>query len=378
MRIHIIVLHLFWLLLAGFLAPDPLAVLAAQRLPAESEKPVVCAVMFWTDTCGHCKYVRENVLPPLQAQYGEQFELLSIQLVSSADVDRLYATAAAFGIPDAQVGVPFLLIGDQALIGSDQVEERLPGLIESYLAAGGVDFPRTAALEGLLPTEEPAGAAAAAPAQGAGERIGFILANAILVGMAAATVYVVFVLTRAGRKVALLRSAGQADVPDPVTIQQKARAGKKRSSRARRSSPALAGLAIPILAIAGMGVAAYLAYVETQAVPALCGPIGDCNAVQSSPYARLFGVLPVGELGLIGYTAILGAWFLGRFGGKRLARYASIAVLGVALAGTLFSIYLTFLEPYVIKAVCAWCLSSAVVITVLLLLSARFAKEKLT
>lgn len=46
-------------------------------------------------------------------------------------------------------------------------------------------------------------------------------------------------------------------------------------------------------------------------------PLGDCTAVQSSPYARLFGVLPVGVLGLIGYAVFLGAWLLNRIGRGR-------------------------------------------------------------
>ncbi|MBE7470878.1 MAG: vitamin K epoxide reductase family protein [Anaerolineales bacterium] len=132
-------------------------------------------------------------------------------------------------------------------------------------------------------------------------------------------------------------------------------------------------LAIPILAIAGLGVAGYLAYVETQAVPAVCGPVGDCNAVQSSPYARLFGLLPIGVLGVIGYVAILVAWLWGRFRVDPLARYAPLAVFGLALVGTLFSLYLTYLEPFVIKAVCIWCLTSAIIITLLMLLSHKSA-----
>ena len=128
---------------------------------------------------------------------------------------------------------------------------------------------------------------------------------------------------------------------------------------------------IPLLAIIGLGVAAYLAYVETQAVAAVCGPVGDCNTVQASPYARLFGILPVGVLGAIGYIAILVAWLWGRFGSGRLADYAPLATFGLALFGVLFSLYLTYLEPFVIGAVCIWCLTSAVIITLLMLLSLK-------
>jgi uncharacterized membrane protein len=141
--------------------------------------------------------------------------------------------------------------------------------------------------------------------------------------------------------------------------------------------PAWLELAIPLLAIVGLGVAAYLAYVETQAVAAVCGPVGDCNTVQSSPYARLFGFLPVGVLGVIGYVGILLAWLGGRLGADKLAAYMPLALFGMAGFGVLFSLYLTYLEPFVIKAVCLWCLSSAVIITLLMLFSLKPAVQAL-
>jgi uncharacterized membrane protein len=128
-------------------------------------------------------------------------------------------------------------------------------------------------------------------------------------------------------------------------------------------------LTTPWLAIAGLGVAGYLAYVETQAVEAVCGPVGDCNAVQSSSYAKLFGVLPIGVLGAMGYIAILAAWFWARLRTDQTARQAQQAVLAMTIFGTLFSLYLTYLEPFVIKAVCAWCLTSAVIIMLLMLVN---------
>jgi uncharacterized membrane protein len=117
--------------------------------------------------------------------------------------------------------------------------------------------------------------------------------------------------------------------------------------------------------------------VETQAVSAVCGPVGDCNAVQSSPYARLFGVLPVGILGLAGYLGILLAWSWRRLRPTGLSRRAPAAIFAMALFGTLFSVYLTYLEPFVIRAVCIWCLTSAVLITLLLLVSVRPAMESM-
>lgn len=124
---------------------------------------------------------------------------------------------------------------------------------------------------------------------------------------------------------------------------------------------------LPVLAVVGLGVALYLTYVETQEVAAVCGPVGDCNAVQSSPFAKLFGVLPVGLLGAFGYVAILAAWAVRQR--PPVVRLAPLAVFGMALFGVLFSIYLTYLELYIIRAVCIWCLTSAVVMALLLALA---------
>jgi uncharacterized membrane protein len=121
-------------------------------------------------------------------------------------------------------------------------------------------------------------------------------------------------------------------------------------------------------------VAGYLAYVETTQVKAVCGPVGDCNTVQQSEYARLFGILPIGVMGLAGYVGILAAWLVARFVKTNLADLASLALFGMTAFGTLFSIYLTFLEPFVIGATCAWCLTSAILMTVLMLLSAGQAR----
>jgi uncharacterized membrane protein len=126
---------------------------------------------------------------------------------------------------------------------------------------------------------------------------------------------------------------------------------------------------VAALCVVGLGVSAYMAYVETTQTTAVCGPVGDCNTVQQSEYASLFGVLPIGILGLVGYGLLLLSWAGIRWGQGSVRRLATWALPGLALAGTLFSIYLTFLEPFVIGATCAWCLTSAAVMTLILLLS---------
>jgi uncharacterized membrane protein len=135
--------------------------------------------------------------------------------------------------------------------------------------------------------------------------------------------------------------------------------------------------ALPVLSVIGMGVAGYLSYTYLSHTEVVCGPVGKCGDVQNSPYAYLFGVIPVGLLGLLGYAAILVAWLLKQYGPAAWRKPLAVAIWGFAWFGILFSIYLTFLEPFVIGASCAWCLTSAALMMLVFLASTGPALEAL-
>jgi uncharacterized membrane protein len=134
---------------------------------------------------------------------------------------------------------------------------------------------------------------------------------------------------------------------------------------------------LPLVSVIGLGIAIYLSYVELTHTTAVCGPVGNCNSVQDSPYAVLFGILPVGVLGIIGYSAILGSWLFSSVGPILYRNFFKIAIWGMAWFGVLFAIYLTFLEPFVIGATCAWCIANSIIMTFILLASTQPAKEAL-
>ena len=135
--------------------------------------------------------------------------------------------------------------------------------------------------------------------------------------------------------------------------------------------------AIPVSIIGGLAVAGYLTFIEATAAPIMCGPTGGCADVQNSRYALLFGVLPVGVLGLIGYLAILAGWIVWQFGSPSTQKLGALSIWGMCIFGVLFSIYLTFLEPFVIGATCMWCISSAVLMMIILLISTPAAQQAL-
>ncbi|MFP3855010.1 MAG: vitamin K epoxide reductase family protein, partial [Anaerolineales bacterium] len=313
----------------------------------------------WMEGCPHCHVIIEDVLPPLKRQYGEAVEILLVQIETQEQVDALFAMAAGLGIPRDHVGVPFLLVGDEVLIGSADIPEHLPELLEQYYQSGGVPIPDIAGLDGLMLEAQvesftlPNGgnsstSAAVQVAEPVETPDGFGLAIAVLIGM------LVILLYGLG---AILRAAHGRHVWLP---------------------PASWSRFIPILAVLGIGVAAYLSFIETQNAVAVCGPVGDCNAVQQSKYASIFGV-PVGVLGLAGYGLILAAWWMGtRRAVSRWGKLAPTALFVMTSSGLLFSAYLTYLEPFVIRAVCLWCLSSSVIIALLFLLSLSPFRDRIS
>src|ERR1700757_4980774 len=117
-------------------------------------------------------------------------------------------------------------------------------------------------------------------------------------------------------------------------------------------------ISLVVLASGGLGVASYLTYVHYAGINPVCTTGGSCEKVQTSVYSELAGV-PVALLGLGAYAVILASLIVPQ---REAARFTTMAV---TLAGFAFSAYLTYRELYSIHAVCEWCVSSAVILTLM-------------
>lgn len=125
--------------------------------------------------------------------------------------------------------------------------------------------------------------------------------------------------------------------------------------------------AIPLLALVGLGIMLYLTSIpETN----ICYPNGACQIIQQSEYGEILDI-PVGVWGALGYLAILLTWSASLLGSSQWLGIIPWALLALTLLGVLFSLYFTFLEPFVIGATCPWCLTSAILMTILFWLSAE-------
>lgn len=395
-------------------------------LPARAQEAVVNAVLFYSPSCPHCHEVINRHLPPLRERFGDAFVVVGVDVTTRGGQELYQATVDHFAIPESRLGVPTLVVGPHVLVGSLEIPQQLPGIVERGLAGGGLDWPPVARLREVLAAQglldrrsaadvEPAPGEAAltpppsrdaatraddtagrgvrtsdaptprAPAPDASQETSGAPAPQAPPDTAGVTSPAAPSANDSGLSAALpgddvfqTTSATPVDrfLRDPVGNGVAVAAlllllgvlawSTRLVLRPGAPAPVLPRPLFPLLAAVGMGIAAYLSFVEVTGTLAVCGPVGDCNTVQQSTWAHLFGVLPVGVLGLAGYVALLAAWVAARTAGEPLAGKARGALWGMAWVGTAFSAWLTFLEPFVIGATCAWCVSSALVMAVLL------------
>jgi uncharacterized membrane protein len=121
-------------------------------------------------------------------------------------------------------------------------------------------------------------------------------------------------------------------------------------------------MSIAFIAAIGIGVATYIFIADSTAgAPTCVVGGGGCETVAKSSYSHIAGI-NIAVFGIIGWIAILGTTFFGN-------DYARLGGFLFALAGFGFSIYLTYLQIWNIEAICPWCVTDAVLMTIAFLLN---------
>jgi uncharacterized membrane protein len=123
-----------------------------------------------------------------------------------------------------------------------------------------------------------------------------------------------------------------------------------------------------LLSLAGLFLSAYLYLYKLGKIGTLACGTGGCETVQLSPWSRFAGV-EVSLLGITGYAVLLVLSLTSLQAGYGPQRWPLKLMLLLAALGFFFTAYLTYLEVFVIHAVCRWCLGSAVIITGILLVT---------
>jgi uncharacterized membrane protein len=322
-----------------------------------AEEVKVHAVLFYSPTCPHCHTVINEVLPPLIEKHGDNLLIIGIDVSNEIGHYLYEASITRFQIPDTRYGVPTLIVGDTVLVGSSEIPNQFPSIVEAGLSSNGIPWPDIPGLQEVL-AEQGMESSEPEPLIDDSNPDNLSASNSTDLYT---TVSQRFSQDIAGNSLAVVVLIGM--ITSIILV------GYSFITGSILLDFSWSKWLIPVLSIIGLAVAVYLSYVDISSSKAVCGPVGDCNTVQESTYAYLFGIIPVGVIGIIGYIAILLAWFIQYFGSLSLQKFGTMAIWLMVWFGMIFSIYLTFLEPFVIGATCIWCITSAVIMTILLWIS---------
>ena len=109
-----------------------------------AEEPVVDIYFVYSNTCPHCQVVKEEILPGIMEKYGDQINIMPLELSDRDSFAMALVLEAIYKVPEDQAGVPEMFVGNSVLIGSSSIRDYLDEEIQTYLKAGGF----------LLPTKE--------------------------------------------------------------------------------------------------------------------------------------------------------------------------------------------------------------------------------
>ena len=124
-----------------------------------------------------------------------------------------------------------------------------------------------------------------------------------------------------------------------------------------------------IIFLAGLGAldALYLVWLKMARMDGWCAGMGDCATVNSSVYSEIFGI-PIAVFGLVVYLAVLGISVLEvRKPSEKV--WLALVTFGLSLVGAVYSGWLTYVEVVILRAICPFCIASAIIISAILAVS---------
>jgi uncharacterized membrane protein len=132
---------------------------------------------------------------------------------------------------------------------------------------------------------------------------------------------------------------------------------------------------VAALALAGIFISIYLTLYKLGVIGELSCTIGSCETVNTSRWSTFLG-LPVAAWGLFFYLDVFAVALAGTMPRLENEPLVSIVLVGQAAIGVLFSAWLTYLELAVIHAICIWCVTSAVIVLVIFLVSIADLRDR--
>lgn len=290
----------------------------------------VNAVLFYDPNSAASQQVFSDILPPVVEKQGEHLVIYLVD-ISREEGQQLFQSAiSSLNIPENNQRTPLIIVGTSILSGIEAIQNSFTNLVDQQPT--GASWP---AIPGLQDALQRAGIIRSPqnPWQNfLKDQPGNSLAVVVLIGLIVSLVYSILSTFHLVKDV----------------------------------FSSLPKWKIPLLLLIGIVISSYLSYTELTRSEVVCGGISNCQAVQDSQFSKLLGAVPIGIFGLAGNILIGIAWLLSMVTRGSLRSVSTLVMLGLSVFGASYSLYLTFLEPFVIGATCLWCLGSAIVMGLIL------------
>lgn len=121
------------------------------------------------------------------------------------------------------------------------------------------------------------------------------------------------------------------------------------------------------LVIIGLAVSIYMTIYKISGNDGMCLGSGDCSTVNASRFSEVNGI-PVAVFGIIGYVAIL---FVHIFETRNefFRKNGTLLIFGMGLTGFLFTLWLVYVEIALLNAICPFCVTSQVAMTIIFIIA---------
>jgi glutaredoxin len=108
---------------------------------SHAERATVHLHFFHSEECDHCQSIKDEFFPTLLAQYGDQLAINYLEISDQAALRQMVTLEQRYDILPEKADLPEVFVGDQILVGAEEIRAKLPDLIDQYLAQGGSELP---------------------------------------------------------------------------------------------------------------------------------------------------------------------------------------------------------------------------------------------
>ncbi|AWB10896.1 putative membrane protein [Thermodesulfobium acidiphilum] len=254
-------------------------------------------------------------------------------LYKESQVKPFYNLAAEYGIKKSDVGVPFMIIGNRVLIGTDEIKKDLPDLIQDGINHGGIPFP-----ERVLHSEFSKYVDINIIENENSEGKPFAIFTFFFLVIVSSYSILTFKFKNLTKYAIFLKY-----IKKFLTL---------------------------VFILIGLLISIYLFHLETTNSSGVCILFSGCNTVQRSSFSHIFGIIPLALLEILLFISLFGFWINSFILKRDKIFYFDLnkIVFWITFLAVIVAIYLTILEIFIVKAACVYCLISSIILGLLLIL----------